>query len=98
MLATGLFRRGASAALVTLVLASAASGGCSVRKLAVGKIADALAAGGGVYASDDDPELVGAALPFTLKTIESLLAQDPENGNLLLAAASGFTQYAWGWV
>lgn len=98
MLAKGLTRRGASTALVTLLLVSGAAAGCSVRKLAVGTIADALAAGGDVWAADDDPQLVGAALPFTLKTIEGLLAQDPENADLLLAAASGFTQYAWGWV
>ena len=64
-------RRRAVAGLVTLMIAAAASG-CSVRKLAIGKIGGALAGSGGVYATDDDPELVGAALPFALKTMEGL--------------------------
>jgi predicted anti-sigma-YlaC factor YlaD len=97
MLARGPIRDGMSL-LAALLLASVAAGGCSVRKLAIGKIGDALAGGGGVYATDDDPELVGAALPFALKTMEGLLAQDRDHEQLLLAAASGFTQYAWGWV
>ena len=62
------------------------------------QLANALAAGGDVYASDDDPELVAAAVPFGLKTMESLLAEAPEHDGLLLAAASGFTQYGYAFV
>lgn len=72
--------------------------GCSVRQLAINELGDALAAGGSTYASDDDPELVGDALPFALKLIESLLAESPRHRGLLLAATSGFTQYSYGWV
>lgn len=74
------------------------SAGCSPKKLAVRAFANALQSGGDVYASDEDPELVAAALPFGLKTLESLLAADPRNRNLLTAAASGFTQYAYAFV
>jgi predicted anti-sigma-YlaC factor YlaD len=69
--------------------------GCSVRRFAAGKVGDALASGGTTYASDDDPELVGDALPFALKTIEGLLDATPRHKGLLLSAASGFTQYAY---
>jgi predicted anti-sigma-YlaC factor YlaD len=69
--------------------------GCSIRRWAAGKLGDALASGGTSYASDDDPELVGEALPFALKTIEGLLETTPRHKGLLLAAASGFTQYAY---
>jgi predicted anti-sigma-YlaC factor YlaD len=69
--------------------------GCSMRKWAAGKLGDALASGGTTYASDDDPELVGDALPFALKTIEGLLDATPKHEGLLLSAASGFTQYAY---
>jgi predicted anti-sigma-YlaC factor YlaD len=72
--------------------------GCSLQKLAVDRLGNALAESSSVYASDDDPDLVGAALPFGLKTIEGLLAQSPHNQGLLLAATSGFTQYAYGFV
>jgi predicted anti-sigma-YlaC factor YlaD len=72
--------------------------GCSIRQVAVSKLADTLSEGGSVYASDNDLELVGDALPFSLKTIESLLLEVPEHKGLLLTAASGFTQYSYAWV
>lgn len=71
---------------------------CSVSQFAVNKVGDALAGGGGTYASDEDPELVGAALPFSLKLVESLLVKSPRHRGLLTTAASGFTQYAYGFV
>jgi len=80
---------------LTLALAVGASG-CSLRRMAINTMADALAGGGSNYASDDDPQLVWDAVPFGLKTIEGLLIQAPDNKNLLLAAASGFTEYAYG--
>jgi predicted anti-sigma-YlaC factor YlaD len=66
--------------------------------MAVNRIGDALAGGASVYATDDDPDLVGDAMPFGLKTIESLLAESPHHKGLLLAAASGFTQYSYAFV
>jgi len=72
--------------------------GCSLRQIAVGKLADTLAEGGSVYASDNDMELVGDALPFSLKTVESLLSEVPDHRGLLLTAASGFTQYSYAFV
>ena len=49
--------------------------GCSIRRYAINRIGDALASGSSTYASDEDIELVGEALPFGLKLIESLLAE-----------------------
>lgn len=94
--ASGVWSRVARGVLVGVVVLALA--GCSVRRMAIRSLGKALASGTDVYASDDDPELVGAALPFGLKTIEALLAQDPGNRDLLLAAASGFTQYAYAFV
>jgi predicted anti-sigma-YlaC factor YlaD len=71
---------------------------CSIQRVAVDRIGDALAAGGTTFASDNDPQLVREALPFSLKLIESLLAESPNHEALLLAAASGFTQYAYAFV
>ncbi|MBK5260355.1 MAG: hypothetical protein JJE51_12230 [Thermoanaerobaculia bacterium] len=73
-------------------------GGCSLQTLAVNKFADALASGGTTFASDEDPVLVGDALPFSLKLMETLLAESPDHGPLLVATARGFTQYTYGWV
>lgn len=84
--------------LIAVVCLGLALGGCSIRKLAINGLADALASGGDTYASDEDPELVEAALPFSLKTIESLLAESPGHRGLLLAACSGFTQYSYAFV
>jgi predicted anti-sigma-YlaC factor YlaD len=73
--------------------------GCSVRQFTMRRVGDALAqSGGGTFARDDDPELVKAAAPFSLKLMESLLAEDPSHEGLLLATASGFTQYAYAFV
>jgi predicted anti-sigma-YlaC factor YlaD len=47
-----------------------------------------------VFVEDNDPELIRDALPFALKTYEALLATDPENKELVLAAAEGFVTYA----
>lgn len=69
-----------------------------MKSIAVNALGNALAEGGDTYASDDDPELVASALPFGLKTIESLLAESPRHPGLLLAAASGFTPYAVAFV
>ncbi len=86
-------------ALATAVVAALLLGtGCSVRKFAIRKLGDALSEAGTTYASDDDPELIRGALPFSLKLIESLLAESPDHRGLLLSAASGFTQFSYAFV
>jgi predicted anti-sigma-YlaC factor YlaD len=87
-----------SRSLAVLLIAVLGVSGCSISRFAVNKLGDALAGGGSTYATDDDPELVGQALPFALKTIESLLQSSPKHRGLLLAAASGFTQYGYAYV
>ena len=72
--------------------------GCSVRKFAVNKLGDSLANSGTTFASDNDPEFVGQAIPFSLKLIEGLLAESPKHQGLLFAAESGFTQYSYAYV
>jgi len=72
--------------------------GCSIKRLATSSMADALAGSGDVFASDDDPQLVREAVPFALKTYESLLAELPRHRALLVATAAGFTQYAHAFI
>src|SRR5436190_8814308 len=81
-----------------LALALALASGCSIKRMAINKLGDALAGAGTTFASDDDPELVKAAVPFSLKLVESLLAESPRHRGLLLAACSGFTQYSFAFV
>src|SRR5262249_39816328 len=66
--------------------------------LAVNKLGDSLANSGDTFASDNDPDFVGQAVPFSLKLIEGLLAESPKHRGLLFAASSGFTQYSYVWV
>ena len=72
--------------------------GCSVKKYAINQLGNALAASGSTFAADEDPELIRAAVPFSLKLIESLLAESPRHEGLLLAAARGFTEYGYAFV
>src|ERR1043166_4986087 len=83
--------------LAGLMLCFAGSG-CSIRRYALNKAADVLAESGATFASDDDPELIKTAAPFSLKLMESFLAENPRHPGLLAAAASGFTQYAYAFV
>ena len=82
---------------IALVLAPWLAG-CSFKRMAVNKLGDALAKGGTTFATDDDPDLVKDAAPFSLKLMESLLAESPRHRGLLLAAASGYTQYSYAFV
>lgn len=87
--ATGLMRT-----LLIPVMAAALLGGCSIKKTIVNYAGDAIGGGGSVWSSDEDPQLVKEALPFGLKTNESLLEVSPEHEGLLEATATGFLAYA----
>jgi predicted anti-sigma-YlaC factor YlaD len=85
-------------ALALAVVAAALSGCGMVQRKAVGMVANTLASSGDVFTRDDDPELVGQAIPFGLKLYESLLDSAPKNENLLIATCSNFTQYGVAFV
>lgn len=73
--------------------------GCSFKKIAVHTLANALTEGStNAFAMDDDPQLVREALPFALKTMETLLLSDPKNKKLLTGTAAGFVQYSHAFV
>ena len=86
------------AVAAVVVLGCCCSGCSTLQHTAVDKLGDALAAGGTTFAGDDDPQLIAAATPFSLKLMESLLAERPQHRGLLQAAASGFTQYSFAFV
>ena len=73
---------------------------CSPKRYALNQVADALSSNGegGAFARDDDPELVRDAVPFALKTMESLSDQLDDHVGLRLGMARGFTQYAYAFV
>jgi predicted anti-sigma-YlaC factor YlaD len=84
------------AALACLVVVSS----CSINRLAVRTVAGFLSGSGQgtVFTGEEDPELVGDALPFAMKTYESLLQEDPDNAPLALATGRAFVSYAFAFV
>lgn len=73
---------------------------CSLNRTAMKMVADALSSStsGTTFTGEDDPELVGDALPFALKLYESLLEEVKDNPRLYLATGSGFIMYASAYV
>ena len=82
-----------AAAAVAAAVAAAAFAGCSIRTMAVNAVLPTLV-NPEVYLSEEDPEVVRAALPFLLKTIESIIDADPVRRDVLLFANTGFLLYA----
>jgi hypothetical protein len=80
-------------AVVTLTL-----GSCSIRRYAFRTVANSLTQGPDVYGTEEDPELVRDALPFGLKTMESLLMVVPDHQGLLFTLCKGYTTYAFAFV
>lgn len=73
--------------------------GCGLIKgIAINNVASMLAESGTSVTSDNDPDLVGAAIPTTLKVYEALLESAPKNTNLLMATCKISTQYAYGYL
>jgi predicted anti-sigma-YlaC factor YlaD len=69
---------------------------CSINKLVINKVSDALSGSGQneVFMGDSDPQLVADALPFAIKLYETLLAQNPDHQGLILTTGSLFIMYA----
>jgi len=72
--------------------------GCSIKRMAVNGVGNSLTTGPSVFETDDDIELVGDALPFSLKLLEMLLNESPDHQGLLLSACKGYTLYAYAYV
>ena len=91
-------RAGRFASALLLAVTAIALGGCSVRQMAIDSLGDALASGGSVYEADADVVLVGDALPFSLKLLDSLIAESPRHRGLLTAGSRAYLLYAYGFV
>ena len=80
-----------AAATAPLLLLGCATTGAKIA-------ASAFSGSGDTVARDDDPKLVRDAVPFALKTMESLLTTIPDDVGLLRTLTSDFTQYAYAFV
>jgi predicted anti-sigma-YlaC factor YlaD len=81
-----------------LLAALLALSGCSLRKFTLKQVGGALGGLSDSLAADEDIQLVGDAVPFSLKLIETLLDSSPQDRELLRQAASGFAQYSYAYV
>ena len=91
-------RTAAGARALGLLLALSLGGCSTLQHYAVNRAGDSLARSGSGFSGDDDPELIRAAAPFSLKLMESVLAESPRHTALLTATAAGFTQFAYAFV
>jgi predicted anti-sigma-YlaC factor YlaD len=82
--------------LIVFTLFCALLSSCSINKLAMNMVADALTGDGSsdVFTGDSDPQLVGDAIPFAIKLYESLLSSAPDHQGLMLTTGSLFIMYA----
>jgi hypothetical protein len=89
--------KAAAGALFALWLSAAlmSAGGCTLRQKAIGSIAGTLGRGAQTaFSTEGDLELVRQALPGSLKTMEILRAESPDNSGLCLSLARGYMLYA----
>ncbi len=86
-------RRTAAGFILVAFLGTAS---CSLEKMALKKVAGMLTStsSGTVFTGDNDPELVGDALPFALKLYESLLVSLPTHDGLRLTTGRLYIMYA----
>jgi predicted anti-sigma-YlaC factor YlaD len=80
---------------LALCVMLSALAGCG---MVMNKAASALSKTGSSGTSDDDPDLVEAALPFELKLQEGLLESVPHNKDLLLSTCKLATQFGYAFI
>ena len=72
--------------------------GCSINNIVSNALSESLGGGGGDSAhpilSDNDPELVGEALPFTLKFLDILISSNINEPPILLTTGQSYIAYA----
>src|SRR5271170_7122173 len=84
--------------LLTLLLTAPLLNGCFIKAMAINSMADGLASEGDTFSSDNDPELIREAVPFSLKFMESILEATPRHVGLLTALCKSFTEYGYAFV
>jgi hypothetical protein len=88
----------AASFLVVLMGLALLNQGCSIKKMAINMVGNAMAGSGDGFASDNDPDFIKDATPFSLKLMESLLDSSPKHKGLLKASCKGFAMYAYAFL
>jgi hypothetical protein len=85
--------------LAGLFVAVVSFAGCGwIKGIAINDVAGMLAQSGTSVTSDNDPDLIEAAVPTTLKVYEALLESTPRNTELLMATCRLSTEYAYAFL
>ena len=85
--------------IIALNLLIFLSTSCSVQKFTISKLTDAFSSDDNTaITSEDDPELVKEALPFTIKMYESLISKDSTNDKLLLSTGKMLCLYSQAFI
>jgi hypothetical protein len=73
--------------------------GCGLIKgIAINNVASMLSESGTSVTADNDPDLIEAAIPTTLKVYEALLESTPKNTDLLMATCRMSAEFAYGFL
>ncbi len=72
--------------------------GCSLQKLTADQSASLMAAGSPALNRESDLQFAREAFPASLKTMEVFLLNTPENSELLLLLAQGYSSYAFAFI
>lgn len=82
-----------------LLAATALLASCSIKKMAVNSMAKNMSGdAAAVFMEDNDPELVGEALPVILKMMDMMAATSPDNSAVKSSAGSMYVMYANVWL
>ncbi len=81
--------------LILLIILSLGLAGCSMRKLMVDEFVGVVATGLPALEQGDDLHLQAQAMPAHIKLLETLLASDPGNADLLVLLARLYGGYAF---
>ena len=79
-------------------MAASLSGCGFIKGIAVNNVASMLSESGTTVTADNDPDLIEAAIPTTLKVYEGLLESVPRNTDLLMATCRLSTEYAYAFL
>ena len=83
---------------ILLVSISLAAMACSPKPLIVSQIADLVDHGMTAYERDDDWELMEKAFPANIKLLETVLANSPDDRQLLTMLSRMYASYSFGFV
>src|SRR5215472_3156808 len=85
--------------VATMSALSIVLSGCGLIKgIAINNVASMISESGTSVTSDNDPDLIEAAIPTTLKLYESILESTPKNTDLLMGTCRLATEYAYGFL